>query len=810
MPTPPFRHALRRLWRDRQVTLVALAILALGIGANTALFSVVNAVLLKPLPYPAPGRLVTLRIFDPEYQDRYPSFPVNAAHIAAWREHCASCEDLAAINSMTTTLTGAGETELLDGATVNAGYFRVFGIAPAIGRGFLEMEERPGASAVAILGHALWLRRFGGDPSIIGRAITLDGTPVTVVGILAARTPLPGPQQLGDLVRLPKIVEIYRPIALPPEALRSPGDLNYGVVARVRPGVDASALRSELDALEPAVSRQTGDDGRKRVLVQPLQQVVARHARGPLTVLFAATVAVLIIVCVNLANLLLARHAGRRRDAAIRTALGAGRGTLIAEGLAESVLLAIGGGAIGAALAWIFLGLIAAGAPSTLPTLNAFVFDARVFAFCVATTVGAGLLVGILPALRASRVDPGDALKAHSYTATDGPRGGRGRRVMVGAQAAIGAALLVTTGLLVLSFVRLMRVDKGFETAGILTVDVALPPSAFTTADRQLRFFDQALARVRALPGVTGVAMTSRLPLRGEATVNLLSYPDDQRPAAARPLANYRYVTPGYFAAIGTPLLKGRTFQETDRGRQVVVLSASAAQALWPGQDPIGRQVKTGGYLGALSEVIGVAADSRAVDLTRSTVLFTYLPYWLRGPSSGSIVIRARVPPATLAAAARRAIWEVDRQAAIPRTETMAEIVALSVADRRFQLVLMVAFGGAAALLAALGVYGVVSYSVARRGREMGIRIAMGASPRDIRMLVVREGLLPVAGGLAAGLAASLGVGRAIGSLLFDVRPGDPLVMLAAATIVVAASFTACLGPARRASAIAEVTGTLR
>ena len=389
MPTLPFRHALRRLWRDRQVTLVALAILALGIGANTALFSVVNAVLLKPLPYPAPGRLVTLRIFDPEYQERYPSFPVNAAHIAAWREHCASCEDLAAINSMTTALTGAGETELLDGATVNAGYFRVFGIAPAIGRGFLEMEERPGANAVAILGHALWLRRFGGDPSIIGRAITLDGTPVTVVGILAARTPLPGPQQLGDLVRLPKIVEIYRPIALPPDALRSPGDLNYGVVARVRPGVDASALRSELDALEPAVSRQTGDDGRKRVLVQPLQQVVARHARGPLTVLFAATVAVLIIVCVNLANLLLARHAGRRRDAAIRTALGAGRGTLIAEGLAESVLLAIGGGAIGAALAWIFLGLIAAGAPSTLPTLNGFVFDARVFAFCAATTLAA-------------------------------------------------------------------------------------------------------------------------------------------------------------------------------------------------------------------------------------------------------------------------------------------------------------------------------------------------------------------------------------------------------------------------------------
>lgn len=562
--------------------------------------------------------------------------------------------------------------------------------------------------------------------------------------------------------------------------------------------------------MEPAISRQTGDDGRKRALVQPLQQVVVRHARRPLTVLFIATVAVLVIVCVNLANLLLARHAGRRRDAAIRTALGARRGTLIADGLADSVLLAAGGGAVGAGLAWVFLGVIAAGAPPSLPMLNAFTFDARVLAFCAATTLAAGLLVGILPALRASGIDPGDALKAHSYTATDGPRGGRARRILVAAQAAIGAALLVTTGLLVLSFARLMQVDKGFDTAGILTLDVALPPSSFRTADDQWRFFDQALERVGALPGVTATALTSRLPLRGEATVNLLSYPDDQRPMAARPLANYRYVTPGYFAAIGTPLLKGRTFRDTDRGRQVVVLSAGAAQALWPGQDPIGRQVKTGGYLGAVSEVIGVAADSRAVDLTRTNVLFTYLPYWLRGPSTGSIVIRARVPPATLAGAARRAIWDVDRAVAIPRVETMEEIVALSVADRRFQLVLMMAFGGAAALLAALGVYGVVSYSVARRGREMGIRVAMGASPGDIRRLVVLEGLLPVAGGLAAGLVASLGAGRAIGSLLFDVRPADPAVMLAAAAVVLAASLVACLAPARRASAIADVTGTLR
>jgi len=431
--------------------------------------------------------------------------------------------------------------------------------------------------------------------------------------------------------------------------------------------------------------------------------------------------------------------------------------------------------------------------------LNAVEMNVRVFLFCGATALAAGFLVGVLPALRTARAEPADTLKAGSYTSTDGPRGALTRRALVAAQAAMGAVLLVATGLLLLSFVRLMRVDKGFDTAGILTIDVALPGSAYDTDARRLQFFEQAMDRLRALPGVRAVAFTNRLPLRGEGTVNLLSYPDDQRPPAARPLANYRYVTPDYFTTIGTPLLRGRTFLPSDRGRQVVVLSASAAEALWPGQNPIGRIVRTGGYLGANSEVVGVAADSRAVDLTRNDVLFTYLPHWLRGPYTGSLVLRTTVRPASLAQAVRRAIWEGDRNVAIPRVEPMEEIVAGSVADRRFELSLMVAFGCAAALLAALGVYGVVSYSVARRAREMGIRIALGARPGDIHRLVIGEGVMPVATGLIAGLAASVLVGRSIASLLFDVRPADPRVMIAAAAIVLAATLLACAAPARRA-----------
>src|SRR5262249_6573633 len=645
---------------------------------------------------------------------------------------------------------------------------------------------------------------------VVGGTVPLDGEPARVVGVLPARAPVPSTGQLGELVRLPPSMDVFRPYTFPADELRSPGDLDYGVIARLRPGVTPDVVRAELDALEPAISKQTEDDGRKRVVARPLGEVVTARARGPLFVLLAATIVVLLIVCVNLTNLLLARHAARQRDAAIRAALGAGRRTLLGDALVESLVLAVSGGVLGAALASLFTRVILASAPPGLPMLNAVRMDARVLAFCAATTTIAGLLVGLLPALKTAKIAPADTLKAGSHTTTDGPRGGRARRLLVAAQAAMGAALLVTTGLLLLSFVRLRHVDKGFQTAGRLTVDVALPASSYEGDARKLQVFDRIMARVGSLPGVSAVALTSRLPLRGESTVNLLSYPNDTRPAAARPLANYRYVTPDYFSTIGTLLVRGRTFLPSHRGRPVVVLSASAAQALWPNQDAIGRIVRTGGYLGAPSEVIGIAADSRAVDLRRNDVLFTYLPYWLRGPSSASLVIRTTVAPTSLAVSVRRAIWESDRNIAIPHVESMDDIVAASVADRRFELSLMVVFGCASALLAALGVYGVVSYSVARREREMGIRIALGARPGDIHRMVIAEGLMPVGAGLAVGLAGSVVIGRALASLLFDVRAGDPLVMIASAAILTAATLLACAAPARRAAGLKGVVETLR
>jgi len=802
MPHFAIAQGIRRLWRDRAVTMIAVAVLALGIGAITALFTVVNAVLLKPLPYPAADRLIVLRIVDPAVRETYPSFPVNAAHIDAWRQRCRSCEALAAIDGTSNTLTGIGESEELDTARVTAGFFEILGIVPAVGRTFSASEVRAGADRVAIIGYGLWQRKFGGAPSVVGRSVTLDGEPVTIVGVLPASAPVPGRQQLGDLVRLPPTFDVFRPAAFSADALHSSGDLDYGVIARVRAPASPDAVRAELDGLEQDISRQTGDDGKKRALVVPLQAQVVRDARGPLLVLLAATAAILLIVCVNLANLLLARHAGRRRDAAIRTALGAGRGALMAEALVESLLLALAGGALGSIVALGLTRVIAATAPPALPLLAPLAFDARVLLFSTLMTTATGLLVGTMPAFRLAAVDSGDSLKSNSYTATEGPRGGRTRRVLVGAQAAIGVALLVATGLLVVSFFRLLHVEKGFDTNGVLIVDVSLPASSYANATDQLRFLDAALARVRALPGVSTVAITSRVPLRGEAVVNTLSYPHDVRPEAARPLANYRYVSSDYFSAMGTRLVRGRTFRDTDRGRQVVILSARAATLLWPRQDPIGRFVQTGGYFGAPSEVIGVATDSRAVDLTRNDVLFAYLPYWVRAPwnTAATLVIRTAVPPASLASTVRRAVLEVDRAVAIPRIETMDDLVGAAVADRRFELSLMTAFGWAAAILAALGVYGVVTYAVARREREMAIRVALGATAADMRRLVFEEGLKPVTIGVVAGLVASVVLGRGMASLLFEVRPSDLGVMAAASAVVLLATVIACLAPARRAA----------
>jgi predicted permease len=813
MHAPSLRPLVRLLWRDRAMTFVAVAILALGLGANIALFTIVNAALLRPLPYPASSRMVVVRVIYPEIADRYPSLPANAMHVEAWRRACRSCEDLASFMITNATLTGDGEPEQLEGGRVSANFFSLLGIMPVAGRTFVPDDDKAGAARTVVISNGLWVRRFGADPSVIGTAIQLNGQPTIIVGVLPASARLPGPGELGPLVVIPQRLDVFVTRPFTDDELHSEGDFDYGVIARLRDGVSLDAARAEFDAIEGDISSRLHDPTRLRALVQPLQDVVVRDARGPLLLLFAATAAVLLIVCVNLANLLLARRAARRRDEALKRALGASASHLLGESIAESLALASAGGVLGMAIAWLGKEWIASTAAASVPRLTDAAFDWRVVAFTAATTIAAGILVGVLPAVRTAVTEPADVLKAGSHTTTEGRGGARARRTLVAAQSAIGVALLVVTGLLLASFVRLMRVDKGFDTSSVLTLDVALPTLGYPASaiGKQTAFFDAAIARLRALPGVRAAGMTSRLPLTGEGSVNLLSVEHDPRPESARPIANYRFVSGGYFNAIGTPILEGRTFADTDRGHAVIVLSLTAARTLWPGLDPIGRRIDTGGFFKSPADVIGVAADVRAVDLRRSDVLFAYLPDWSRALGGGSFVIRtSSSDAAATTSAARQAIWSVDRSVPIPRVQPMADLVDRAVARQRFELTLMLLFGAAAATLAALGVYAVVSFAVTRRRREMGIRIALGASPTAIERLVVLEGLTPVAVGLAIGLAAAVPIGHAISGVLFGVRPADPMVMAAAGAVLVIAALGACAAPAYRAARRTDVTAVLK
>jgi predicted permease len=803
------RQMLRLLWRDRGTTLTAAAVLALGIGASTAIFTLVNAILLRPLPYPGAERLVTLRVIDPDVRDRYPSFPANARHVDEWRRACRGCEEIAAFKSFSAQLTGTDEPEQLDGLRVTANAFAFFGAQPMLGRGFLPEEDAPGARRVVVISRALWARRLGADPRAIGRSITLDGIPHEIVGVLPADGRAVVPRSLGKLVRIPAAIDVFKPAAFSGAELESRGDFDYGVVARMRPGVTADALRAELDGLEIEIARRQQRPARLTSLVEPLHAVAVRDTRASLLILMAATLGMLLIVCVNVTNLLIARQMRRRREAAIRTALGASRRQLLAATLAEGLTIAGAGGAAGLVAAFVLMRVLAV-SPYALPYLQPSSPDARVILIAMLSTIVVGIGIGIVPAVRAAAATPADTLKSGSTTATEGRTGLRARRLLVGGQAALTAALLVATALLLSSYVHLIRVDKGFATSGVLTLDLSLPATVYRSTVHQVQAIDQIIDKLRALPGVTAVAVTNRLPLQGEGGVNSLALENDPRPGAARPLANYRYVSPDYFAAMGTPLVQGRTFRASDRGRQVVILSREAARLLWPNDDPIGRSVLTGGGLSSLSEVIGVAADTRAVDLRRTDVPFVYLPYWIRSQASASIAIRTTTDPSASIAAARAAVWSFDRSIPIPRTRTMTDIVDSAVADRRIELTLMMLFGAAAALLASLGVYGVVSYAVASRAREMGIRTALGATPSQIRRMVIGEGMLPIVSGMSVGLAASWPLGLAMSSLLFGVGAWDSTAVAGAACVLTCAALAACAAPAYRAASNRNIVAALR
>ncbi|HSC29294.1 MAG TPA: ABC transporter permease, partial [Vicinamibacterales bacterium] len=787
------RYALRVTARRPAMSLVIVATLALGIGANTAIFSVVNTVLLRPLPYRDASRLVM--VWEQMLERGDDDMPVRPANFFDWKARARSFEDVAWSRDAMYNVTGDGEPESVIGYRFSANMFEVLGVQPALGRVFRADEDRPGAPKVAVLSHKLWQRRYAGDTAVLGRAITLNGESYTVVGVM--------PPAFNH----PQGTELWTPIALTP-AIAARRDVTLlRLVGRLKPGGTREQAEAELAALYQDLARQhpetnTGMTQRVTELGDP------GDAKPLLAILFAGVGFVLLIACANVANLLLADAASRRRELAVRSALGASRARVARQVLTESVLLALAGGTVGMLMTWLTGDRLAALFPANISNLNLPLVEridvgAGVFLFALLISSATGLLFGLLPAWNVARADLQGALKEDN-------RGGSSSRRTHGAlvvtEVALSIVLLAGALLMVQSFVRLQQQRLGFDADRVLSARLLLPQYRYGDGERVAAFTRALVERLQAMPGVESVGVTNFLPLSGWWGTRSFFVEGRPDPApGAEPTADNRLATEDYFRSMGIRLLAGRTFTARDDGSapRVVIINETLAKRYWPGEDPIGRRILTGGGEDRVAhEIIGIVGDVKSFGLEEPTHAELFFPYWQMPWPLLGVAVRAHVDPASLSAGLRQAVWSIDRDQPITHLLPMEDLASESLAFRRVGMMLGAGFGLLALVLAALGIYGVLSCSVARRTREIGVRVALGATRTEVAALVVRQGLLMTVIGLAIGLAGALALTRWLASVLFEVRPGDPATFAAAAVILLIVALLAAWLPARRATAV--------
>jgi predicted permease len=793
------RYALRQLRKSPGFTAVAVLTLALGIGANTAIFSVVNGVLLKPLAYRDPGRLYLIQEIVPQWTKFYPLMPANIPDFRIWQKECHSFEDIAIAEPASADLTGIGEPEQIHGVRSSANIFSVLGAQPALGRGFLADEDEPGRGRTVVLTDKFWRNRFNGDWDVVGRTITLNGNAYVVAGVLPPSFHFP--TQLGQLVNFGERLDFFEPLnGLQDDEQGLIGEFDFAAIGRLKVGVTPDQALAELNVAQAQIAQTAKAGLDLKSAITPLDSEVVGAARRGLIVLLAAVGAVLLIACVNVANLLLAQVPNRIREEGIRAALGASRWQLFRRALTESIVLAIVGGLLGVVVGRFGVVWLLHAAPAGLPRLDEVHIDARVLLFSVLLSFLTAALFGALPAFRMANSDPMVALKSGTAGSGENWRARRLRSTLIAFEVGMSTLLLIVAGLLTSSLLHLLRINTGFATENVWAADVDLPPNQYSSDAASLHFYNSALDHIRALTGVSATGWVSILPLHGEGSVTGIDVPPGQQ--ASQPIANYRAVSPDYVSAMGIPLIRGRMFSESDRGRKVVVVSESVARRFWPGQDPIGRTVLA--YWGPeqAEVVIGVVGDIHTVKLDAPPIMMVYVPDWFRVPHSVSIVVRASTNQLGMAAAIRQAIHATDPEVPVVALKPMTEVVSQSVAPRRFQMGLLLMFGGCALFLAWLGIYGVIAYSVAQRHQELGIRTALGARFSDLQQMVLRQGMTPVLAGLAAGLFASLLTGRLIENLLFGVHSLDPLTLAVVALLVLAVALAACYVPAHRAAKV--------
>ncbi|SPE39742.1 Permease [Candidatus Sulfopaludibacter sp. SbA3] len=671
----------------------------------------------------------------------------------------------------------------------------MLGIRPAQGRDFRDDEEQEGKDTVAILTDRLWRRRFQADPSLVGRTVSLNGRARTVVGILVADFRFPDRNAFGTGQAVAPQAEVFVPKVFTRDELEQLlGTHNYGVIARLSAGASREQAVAQLEAVQARMEAMAGEKVNLRAVVTPLLETVAGRSRRGLLALMSAIATLLLIVCINMANLLLARSERRSREFAVRAALGATRGALIRNGFAEPLLLAAGGGLLAAGVAAFGIDILKAYAPAGIPRLDEVVLDGRVSGFASLLVGTAAVLFGFLPAWRASRNDPQDTLRAATRGATASSGAMRLRSILVASEVGLSATLLILAGMLLNSFVRLVRADKGFRAPTVLAVDIGLSGDKYRPDEARDGFYRRLFATLSTQPGVQAAAISSALPLQGETWVDGVSTNGGSSPGFS---VNVRFVSSDFFRTMGIPLRAGRPLSEGDRGHQRAVISSRLAASLWPGQDAVGRRFTRGNN--QWFEVIGVAGDVRA-EADQAPVAMMYRGYWEWMPYRTVLVARAAGTPQSIAGSLRAAIRAADPDVPAPPMRTMSEVFDESVGLRRFQMLLAGGFALMALLVASFGIYAVVSYSVARRTAELGIRAALGAGAGNLYGLILWQGMAPVVVGLLAAAGAAWAFGRVLGSLLYEVDGRDPLTIAAVMALLGLVSLAACFIPARRAS----------
>ena len=790
------RYGLRTLLKNPGFTLIAIIALALGIGANTAIFSVVNTVLLRPLPYKDPDRLAM--IWEDNSKQGFPRDTPAAANYIDWRDQNHVFEGMAAIVEISFNLTGVGDPERIDGRRVSATLFPLLGVEPQLGRAFRPEEDQPGANHVVIMSHGLWQRRCGADPVIIGKPINLNGESFTVVGVMPRSFQFPTRND-----------QLWIPIAFDAKQAGQRGNHYLEVVARLKPGVTWRKAQAEMTTIAGRLEQQYPETNASiGAIVTPLHEQVVGDIKPALLILLGAVAFVLLIACANVANLLLARAAVRQKEIALRLAVGASRSRLMRQFLTESVLLSFLGGGVGLLLSLFGLAILKRFIPPNISQAQDIAIDGKVLIYTVLVSLITGFIFGLAPAIQAANFNLNDTLKESGRESGAGSGGNRIRGVLVISEVAVSFVLLIGAGLLINSFMRLRSVDPGFRPEKLLTMKIVLPETRYPDRVARSTFYTELLRRVETVPGVKSAAVATNLPLTDNGNSIGISIEGRPDPGADRvPIVITRIVSPSYFNTMGISLLRGRIFTEQDKAESpsVVIITETTARRLWPGEDPIGKRI--GGWSTDAQrkwvQIVGVVKDVRQFGLTAEPKLQMYLPYEQTNFfEPRALIVQTEVEPMSLAATVRQTVWEIDKDQPVSDITSMEDVVSDSVARQRFSMLLLGIFAGLALLLAAVGIYGVMSYAVAQRTREIGIRMALGAQRSDVLKMTVGQGLRLVSIGVVLGLAAAFALTRVMSSLLFGVSATDPTTFITISLVLVSVALLASYLPALRATRV--------